>query len=161
MIEHTSGKFQISKLQRDRKVLTLWEFPSNCTKTKTLSFTTNTQSLHFYDEYCTYLKGDSFNYPQSTLLAHNNHRFSTPDHDRDNSFLNCAQILQSGWWFNSCYRFTSSINVYLPWTFLSRSTFLLLILLFLSLSLTVILCWKPTVDFVYCTYISLITYDTE
>nr|XP_022300505.1 fibrinogen-like protein 1 [Crassostrea virginica] len=52
--------------------------------------------------------GDSFNYPQSNLLTHNNHRFSTPDHDRDNSFLNCAQILQSGWWFNSCY--SSNLN---------------------------------------------------
>lgn len=52
--------------------------------------------------------GDSFNYPQSSLLSHYNHRFSTPDHDRDNSFMNCAQILKSGWWFNSCY--SSNLN---------------------------------------------------
>ncbi|XP_061186687.1 fibrinogen-like protein 1 [Saccostrea echinata] len=52
--------------------------------------------------------GDSFNYPQSSLLRHNNHRFSTPDRDRDSSFMNCAKLLNSGWWFNSCY--SSNLN---------------------------------------------------
>ncbi|XP_062606691.1 fibrinogen-like protein 1 [Saccostrea cucullata] len=52
--------------------------------------------------------GDSLNYPQSNLLRHNNQRFSTPDRDRDNSFMNCAKRLKSGWWFNSCY--SSNLN---------------------------------------------------
>ncbi|CAC5381505.1 FCN [Mytilus coruscus] len=56
--------------------------------------------------------GDSFKYPSSYMLRHNNMAFSTPDRDNDVSFQNCAQLLQSGWWFNMCY--SSNLNgVYL------------------------------------------------
>ncbi|XP_060552938.1 fibrinogen-like protein 1 [Ruditapes philippinarum] len=52
--------------------------------------------------------GDSFHYHQSELLRHNGMPFSTPDRDNDRSFMNCANKLQSGWWFNSCY--SSNLN---------------------------------------------------
>ncbi|VDI13064.1 Hypothetical predicted protein [Mytilus galloprovincialis] len=56
--------------------------------------------------------GDSFKYPSSYMLRHNNMAFSTPDRDNDVSFQNCAKVLQSGWWFNQCY--SSNLNgVYL------------------------------------------------
>lgn len=49
--------------------------------------------------------GDSFHYRQSFMLQHHMMKFSTPDRDYDYSFMNCAQELGSGWWFNDCYRF--------------------------------------------------------
>ncbi|KAK3095029.1 hypothetical protein FSP39_009355 [Pinctada imbricata] len=52
--------------------------------------------------------GDSFNYPNSYLLRHNQMAFSTKDRDHDNNFNSCARVLNGGWWFNSCY--SSNLN---------------------------------------------------
>ena len=40
--------------------------------------------------------GDSINY-------NNGWRFTTRDNDNDNWSSNCAQALNSGWWYTSCY----------------------------------------------------------
>lgn len=42
--------------------------------------------------------GDSIYY----RYRHNGMRFSTKDRDYDNYYRSCAQIYNSGWWFNSC-----------------------------------------------------------
>lgn len=38
-----------------------------------------------------------------SLTYHNDTKFSTPDHDNDDTPVHCAEELQSGWWFKSCY----------------------------------------------------------
>ena len=40
--------------------------------------------------------------PGNILRYNNGRSFSTPDRDNDNSALNCASILQSGWWHDEC-----------------------------------------------------------
>ncbi|XP_045184463.2 fibrinogen-like protein 1 [Mercenaria mercenaria] len=63
--------------------------------------------------------GDSFHYHDSQMLRHNSMPFSTPDRDHDHSFMNCAEKLKSGWWFNSCY--SSNLNgKFLPYPYGSR-----------------------------------------
>lgn len=37
--------------------------------------------------------------------AHNNSRFSTPDHDHNTSHLKCAWFYGGGWWYTECFSF--------------------------------------------------------
>ena len=46
------------------------------------------------------------------LAIHNNCKFTTKDHDRDNLEGNCAQNFLGAWWYNSCHH--SNLNGLYP-----------------------------------------------